>query len=236
MLSSLWHGLCDLISLSPCPRCRRALAPGDPPGSLCTECQGELGLPRAGLQGHRPLPWWALGWYEGDLRRLLLHLRPNPRPDLIEALAEQLSRGLACNLSWQTQLTGSTPLLVAIPSWKRRSNPLPQKLSGALRRRLGGQERSLLLRNRPTLGQHHLNRALRQSNQDGSFDVQERAPTNAPAVVLIDDILTSGATARAAETALQEQGWTVSGLLCLARTPRRQSASPWGHGLRSLGR
>lgn len=227
MLSSLWHGLRELISLSPCPRCRRALAPGDPPASLCVDCQAELGLSKAGLQGHRPLPWWALGWYEGDLRRLLLQLRPHPRHELIEALAEQLSRRLACNLSWQEQLMGPVPLLVAIPSWKRRSNPLPGQLSSALQRHLGCPERPLLRRSRATVGQHHLNHSLRQSNQQGSFAVQDPAPANGPAVVLIDDILTSGATARAAADALQEQGWEVAGLLCLARTPRRQSASPW---------
>ncbi|MFM8525421.1 MAG: ComF family protein [Cyanobacteriota bacterium] len=227
MLSLLWHGLRELISVSPCPRCRRALTPGEPANGLCLACQADLGLSKAGLQGHRPLPWWALGWYEGDLRRLLLNLRPHPRQELIEALAEQLSRGLACNLSWQDQLTGAAPLLVAIPGWKRHSNPLPAQLSNALQRRLGCQERPLLRRSRPTVGQHHLNHSLRQSNQRGSFAVLDPAPANGPAVVLIDDILTSGATARAAAEALQERGWAVAGLLCLARTPRRQNASPW---------
>jgi adenine/guanine phosphoribosyltransferase-like PRPP-binding protein len=39
---------------------------------------------------------------------------------------------------------------------------------------------------------------------------------------LVDDILTSGATALAAAEALQQEGWRVQGLLCLARTPERR--------------
>ena len=116
---------------------------------------------------------------------------------------------------------------MAIPSWKRRSNPIPGLLSAALAPRLAGRERILLERSRPTLGQHHLNRALRQSNQQGSFAVQGPAPSRDHAVVLIDDILTSGATAGAAAAALEQRGWSMVGLVCLARTPRRQERSPW---------
>jgi predicted amidophosphoribosyltransferase len=223
MLSLLWHGFQDLISQAPCPMCRHPLPAGIHGASLCHDCLQDLELPRAGLQGHRPLPWWALGWYDGRLRRLMLQLRPHPRAELIEALAEHLSRGLACNLSWRDQFIPSPPVLVAIPSWKRRSNPLPGKLSAALSHRLGCRELALLRRSRPTLGQHHLNRSLRQSNQEGSFSVVEQAPRETRTVVLIDDILTSGATANAAVKALTSEGWPVAGLLCLARTPRRRA-------------
>jgi predicted amidophosphoribosyltransferase len=221
MLTLLWHGLQDLISQSPCPRCRQALPSGTQGPSLCDDCLKDLELPRAGLQGQRPLAWWALGWYEGQLRRLLLQLRPDPRAELIEALAEHLTRGLACNLSWRDMLIDSPPVLVAIPSWKRSSNPLPGRLSAALSHRLGCRELPLLRRSRPTLGQHHLNRSLRQKNQEGSFSVLEQAPKDVSTVVLIDDILTSGATANAAAQALAAEGWPVAGVLCLARTPRR---------------
>lgn len=227
MLSRLWLGLRELISVSPCPRCRRPLPAQAASASLCADCQQELKLSRAGLQGHQPLHWWSLGWYDADLRRLLLQLRPDPRPALIAALADQLSHRLACNLSWQERTGARGPVLVAIPSWKRRSNPLPERLCQALERSLGGQQRQLLQRSRATLGQHHLPRALRLSNQRGSFTVTDRAPGRAPAVVLVDDILTSGATAQAAAEALAAGGWPVAGLLCLARTPRRRPAGPW---------
>jgi predicted amidophosphoribosyltransferase len=38
--------------------------------------------------------------------------------------------------------------------------------------------------------------------------------------MLLDDILTTGATACAAAAALEAMGWQVLGITCLGRTPR----------------
>jgi hypothetical protein len=64
------------------------------------------------------------------------------------------------------------------------------------------------------------------SNQQGAFRLQ---PSQRPALArlkrqpiwLVDDILTTGATALAAAAALEGEGLKVMGLLCLARTPFR---------------
>ena len=42
-------------------------------------------------------------------------------------------------------------------------------------------------------------------------------------MLIVDDILTSGATAESAALCLKQGGWRVRGLLCLARTPERGS-------------
>lgn len=42
------------------------------------------------------------------------------------------------------------------------------------------------------------------------------APARAPSVLLIDDVITSGATLRACQAALQAQGWRVAGAVVLA--------------------
>jgi adenine/guanine phosphoribosyltransferase-like PRPP-binding protein len=52
--------------------------------------------------------------------------------------------------------------------------------------------------------------------------------------MLLDDILTTGATACAAAAALEAKGWRVAGLSCLGRTPAQPR--PKGRDLRSLGR
>jgi predicted amidophosphoribosyltransferase len=74
------------------------------------------------------------------------------------------------------------------------------------------------------LGQHHLGRQLRLANQEGAF-AAKAAPAHQigprPPVLLIDDILTTGATACAAANALTSAGWRLAGLACLARTPAR---------------
>jgi len=99
------------------------------------------------------------------------------------------------------------PLLVPVPSWKRQGNPLP----------------TLLCRQ---LGQHHLNRSMRLANQEGAFRCRRRPrPGEATArpILIVDDILTSGATACSAAEALESMGWPVVGLVCLARTPSGRS-------------
>lgn len=120
--------------------------------------------------GMDPLPWWGAGRYGGGLRHLLLDLRRRPRLEAVAALARGARRALATTVAPQ-MLRGfcERPLLVPIPSWKRRANPLPPLFCRALER--GGDFRrlDLLERSRPVLGQHHLGRSLRIANQAGAF-------------------------------------------------------------------
>jgi predicted amidophosphoribosyltransferase len=151
---------------------------------------------------------------------LLLGLRQRPEESRIAALVRVLAEGLP---QWRRR-----PLLVPVPSWKRRGNPLPALVCRQLVRQLGYRHDDLLERSRPVLGQHHLKRAMRLANQDGAFHCR-RGPhpgeaTGRP-VLIVDDILTSGATGCNAALALETLGWPVVGMLCLARTPRDRSRS-----------
>ncbi|MFO7630809.1 MAG: ComF family protein [Prochlorococcaceae cyanobacterium] len=233
-LHSLLNGALSLISDLPCPLCGGLGEPAAPSGGLCPPCRQQLQLPVAGLQGGAPLPWWSLGWYHGGLRQVLLRQRPQPKPSLLRGLAQQLQRALEGNESWK-QATGICgPLLVTIPSWKRHSgNPLP----AAIARQLTWPCQPLLERSRPTVGQHHLNRRLRLINQEDAFACRQQRRSSPiwqqhRPVVLVDDILTTGATAAAAAKALRQGGWRVAGMVCLGRTPRPRasSAAPWHQG------
>jgi predicted amidophosphoribosyltransferase len=230
MVANLWRELLALVSAPRCPGCGGALTAGSTAGSglLCRLCLGRLQLPCGGLQGDRPLLWCALAAYGGPLRQLLLRQRPTPEPGLIAALATEL------HLNCASAVAGCQ--LVPIPSWKRAANPLPALLAAALAQASGGAARpapQLLRRRRVTVGQHHLNRRQRLANQQGSFAAAP-PPTPGPmagpsrcdagSLWLVDDILTTGATAVAAATALQQAGWRVEGLICLARTPGAATA------------
>jgi predicted amidophosphoribosyltransferase len=195
------------------------------PPSLAPDLLAELAP--EGIHGQGPVPWWAAGLYQGQLRRQLLQLRQSPRGPLVGALVQNLAAGLGAE-PWSPP-----PLLVPIPSWKKRANPLPGLLVGSLAWQLGWRPAQLLKRSRPVLGQHHLGRDLRWANQAGAFHAlpaPERQGNTGTPVLLIDDILTTGATAWAAAQALGAQGWRVVGMACLARTPWQ------GHDLRSIRR
>jgi predicted amidophosphoribosyltransferase len=150
----------------------------------------------------------------GAYRRLLLGLRQRPHPESLAVLIKAV--GLP------TLPSHLSPLLVPVPSWKRQANPLPPLICQLGRAEWGFRSVALLERSRPVLGQHHLHRAMRQENQRGAFTCTRRPhPKEARMhpVYLVDDILTTGATALHASLALQGAGWRVQGLICLARTP-----------------
>ncbi|MEB3265195.1 MAG: ComF family protein [Cyanobacteriota bacterium] len=181
---------------------------------MCGACRDRLDLPPRILEGNQPLPWWAVGHYQGGLRSLLLRLKQRPDPATLDALIAELRPPQA--------LAGASLLLVPIPTWKRRGNTLPALLCQRLGRRLGARRADLLEHHHPLLGQHHLNRRLRFANVEGAFRCR-RPPRAGQArrcpVLIVDDILTTGATACSAAAALGQAGWRVAGMLCLARTP-----------------
>jgi predicted amidophosphoribosyltransferase len=183
--------------------------------------QEQLALPGDGLAGLEPLPWWAAGLYAGDLRRHLLALRRDPSSQRLSPLLPGLLGRLRRLREDQARLPA--PLLVAIPSWKRQGNPLPRLLAGVLSRQLGWPQGQVLERSRPVLGQHRLGRDLRWQNQQGAFRCRRRADGRRRPVLVIDDILTTGATACAAAAALEQGGWRVLGMACVGRTPWQAS-------------
>lgn len=220
LLAHLGRLSLEWIAATPCPLCRVAQPPDRSPGAPCPDCRGRLPLPAGALRGNEPLLWWAAGSYEGELRRLLLGLRRQPREACVGALVQVLAEGLP---RWRRR-----PLLVPVPSWKRRGNPLPSLICRQLGRQLGYRSADLLERSRPVLGQHHLKRAMRLANQEGAFRCR-RGPRTGEAlgrpILIVDDILTSGATGRSAALAMEPLGWQVVGLLCLARTPLGRARS-----------
>lgn len=226
MLRALLQASLNLISTSPCPVCGGGADPQGEPGP-CLTCRDHFALAPGGLTGDTPLPWLGLGPYGGAYRQLLLSQRNRPKGAVLRGLARALAAEVPGGV-------GGT-ILVAIPSWKRQGNPLPdlvvQQLIAQQRQGppLGARALPLLQRSRPTLGQHHLDRQLRLRNQEDTFRLQPGQRAALPQlkrqpIWLVDDILTTGATALAAAAALEQAGLAVKGLLCLARTPFREPA------------
>ena len=210
--------------ITPCGICGGPLASGGGADSLCSDCRQRLALPPGGLHGHEPIPWWGAGLYGGPLRELLLSLRHRPRAAVVEALISSLAAQRLQSIAGRR-----APLLVPIPSWKRQANPLPGLICQALGRRTRLQRADLLERSRPVLGQHHLRRELRLSNQVDTFrcpSVARTRGTSMRPLLIVDDILTSGATACSAAACLRQAGWQVQGVVCLARTPWGRRAVP----------
>lgn len=211
MLNLIRQSCRDLLISPSCPICSEEIDFDPRDGHPCQACCLALGLGPHPFHGRVPLPWIAAGLYQGRLREQLLKLRHSRNLRHLRALSAGLRERLPAEA-----------LLVPIPSWKHRSraNPLPALICQSLER----STREVLERTSAGMGQHHLRARQRLDNQRSAFKAIGAAGRLEP-IWIVDDILTTGATALAAMTALQTAGHQVNGLICLARTPRKRPRS-----------
>jgi ComF family protein len=138
-----------------------------------------------------------------DVARTLVHaLKYQDRTDLAPAMGRWMARA-------GRELLGEADALVPVPlhwrrGWSRRYNQ-SGALARVIERQTGVRLASEALRRvRPTQQQIGLSRSQRATNVQGAFKVaaDRKADIQGRRVVLIDDVLTSGATADACARAL----------------------------------
>lgn len=138
-----------------------------------------------------------------DIARTLVHqLKYHDRIDLAPTMGRWMARA-------GQELLGEADILVPVPLHWRRGFSRRFNQSGALAREISRQShvpvaRDALRRIRPTEHQIGLSRAERASNVQGAFKVppERRGEIQGRRVVLVDDVLTSGATTDACARAL----------------------------------
>ena len=89
----------------------------------------------------------------------------------------------------------------------------------------GLQVTRLLRRGRATVPQGSPGARSRRANVRGAFEARTHGPPKGWRVVWVDDVVSSGATVRAAQEALAGRGLRFEGVLCAGRAVRlRRSA------------
>lgn len=199
---------------------------------LCRACGADIrpepfevrGLVVPGLRRPGGLPVVASGNHGSTLRRVVLAWKE----DGVSRLTDVLAHHLAASIVAQPAARQSV-LLVPVPTSRRsrraRGRDLVDELARAsarLLREVGvdAQVEQVLQYARATRDQAGLDASARRSNLDGAFRIRPRRPRGTGAVVLIDDIVTTGATAAEAVRALSEGDRRAVGVAVISATPR----------------
>lgn len=176
----------------------------------------------------------AYGGYDGTLRDLIHRLKY----DGIFAIADRLGERLAEAIATLQPVASSHLMVIPVPlhAAKRRlrgfnhAELLARAAMRALRSRRADWElqlaRGVLARKRATQSQAGLSPRQRRDNLRGAFFVPSPGWIEGRHVLLIDDIYTTGATARACSQTLKRAGAASVWVATVAR-PQRERTAVW---------
>ena len=197
-----------LVELRPgCPRCGALLPPNDDP-KKCPRCRDRrFHFDRVAR----------LGTYQGTLRSAVLRMkRPNQRA-LATALGDLLAESAGSTLAaLEPDVVVPVPMHWTRKMWRGVNSPdaIAQRLAGSL----GAPVRpNLLVRCRRTAPQASLSPSRRRANVRGAFRASKHSDLSGARILLVDDIMTSGATVDEAAKVLSKAGARFVAVAVLAR-------------------
>ncbi|MEL1250246.1 ComF family protein [Aurantiacibacter gilvus] len=212
LLKQAFAPLVDLIYPPRCPLCGDAIAAQD---GLCTECWSTLEIP-ADLPGKSPVT--AVTIYNDSARQLVLNFKHGGKIALARMMARQINARLGV-------LQGNW-LAVPVPLHRLRLWHRGFNQSALIARELAQLSGARLLvdgllrpKRTPSLG--GLGRKERAAVLKGAITANPRRDNQirGAQVLLVDDVLTSGATTNACIAALDKAGVARVHVACFARVP-----------------
>jgi predicted amidophosphoribosyltransferase len=225
---SLAAAVLDLALPATCAGC------GSAPGLLCATCRAAMRGPARPAWPDPPPPGlpppWAVTAYDGVARRLVLAHKEDGRRGLAVPLGEALAVTVRA-AARRAIRSHEHLLLVPMPSRaaavrSRGHDPtLAMARRAASELRAGGLDvsvRPVLRLSRSVTDQAGLDASARAANLSGAVRVPGRLAglLDAP-VVLVDDVITTGASLAAAAEALRRVGALPVGAAVVAATARR---------------
>lgn len=175
--------------------------------------------------------------YEHQARLAVQALKYGRRTELVEPLAEALYKGYR-QIQAQAQAQAFFPLdrrqilITAVPLHKSKMKERGFNQSELLARHLASLSaltyRQLLQRHRQTEAQFGLSKVERFKNLEGAISCTNQKLIAGRTVLVVDDVVTSGATALACSRSLMAKGASRVIIMALCRARLRQSGSESG--------
>jgi ComF family protein len=205
-----------------CPRCWSAMRFIERPfcERLGTPFEQDLGEGLLSPQAIADPPAFAraravVRFEDGPARKLAHRMKYSDRSELARPIARWMARAGADILA-DADLIAPVPLH-PMRLWRRRFNQAALLAREVARETGKPCDVGALLRIKATRSQVGLSRTQRAENVQGAFRVAEGAEVRGRKVVLIDDVLTSGATVNAAARSLLRAGASRVDVLVFAR-------------------
>jgi ComF family protein len=180
---------------------------------------GRCTLCRRGLNGFDAA--YSYGSYDGSLRQLIQLLKYGRGA----TLAAPLTNLLMVALPREQRFDAIVPMPM---HWRRRWERgfnQAELLARGIARRTGIPLRKAVRRQRATPPQAGLSSARRRLNMAGAFRVPRADSVQGRRILLIDDVMTTGASAGACAQALKRAGAAYVAVLTVARADRRYWAA-----------
>lgn len=241
LLTGVARGLLDLIYPPECWMCAKEILPTDAAVPLCPDCQGELWLlpqercPKCGKINLRRAPTSApcrecrsgarrfdsavsIYIYGGTFRKIWHHVKFSNHPDWIPAIVDSALEKIGPDDAFNPYLFD---VYTWVPTTDRRKaqrgfDPA-QEIARCMSEKYKRPLMELLYRIRDARPQFELTRKERITNVEGAFSANLPRDLRTRAALLVDDILTTGATASACAEALKSRGMQKVVLFTLAR-------------------
>ncbi len=209
-------------------RCAGCARPGAPWCALCRAAVAQL--PKAGRAGPTPVPigfprTWASAPFEGAVRRAIVAYKDEGRRDLAAVLAPLLREAVVGAVGATRGTAAHGLWLVAVPSSsKARVRRGDAPLEALARRAASGVDGLVLAPWALALGrgvadQARLDHRARAANLSRAMCADPASAGRT--VVLVDDVVTTGATLVEAARALRDAGCSDVVAACVAATRRR---------------
>ncbi len=195
MSAKLFSMFLDMIFPPKCIFCRGIVSSGQ---FVCEKCEKEIlhtsgekciYLPGSGETILCTAPYL----YSGKIRESILRFKFYGQKDFADFYAESMSVQIGKSFP-EARFDSVTSVPISGERYKTRGYNQSELLARAVAKRLGLPYREYLVKLRNNREQHKLSEKERRSNVRGVYRIRDGEQTEEKSILLIDDIVTTGAT------------------------------------------